>query len=129
MKKIEDVLFYTATRVQPPKGSLEQILEDLPVTNPNKSRYIYVMNSRFFLPVGILAFILLLFFTAKKPQTQTVVELPASITKQNVNDSMNKIDASIQGSMDEMDKDLNEADQESSINEDSNGDINQILNE
>lgn len=131
MKKIEDILFYSATKIQPPKEGLKKILDNLPVTNIRKSRYSYVMGSRFALPIGIAILVLLVFFSAKKSQPQTVLELPATVTKQNVNDSINKVDASVSSSMDEMDEDLNEIDQDnSSVNqEDSNGEIDQIQNE
>ncbi|HZQ30019.1 MAG TPA: hypothetical protein VFA93_03000 [Patescibacteria group bacterium] len=131
MKKIEDILFYTATRVQPPKEGLEKIINELPVTNLNRPRYSYVMGSRFVLPIGIAILVLLVFFSAKNSKTQTVLELPATVTKQNVNDSINKVDASVSTSMDEMDKDLNEIDQDNSSvsQEDSNGEIDQIENE
>lgn len=116
MKKIEDILFYTATKVQPPKDGLEKIIQELPVTNIKKPRYNYVMGSRFVLPIGIAILVLLVFFSAKNstPKPQTVLELPATITKQNVSDSMKKVDVGITAGMDEMDDDLNELDQESS---------------
>ncbi len=131
MKKIEDILFYTATKVQPPKEGLEKIINELPVTNLNRPRYSYVMGSRFVLPIGIAILVLLVFFSAKNSKTQMVLELPATVTKQNVNDSINKVDASVSTSMDEMDKDLNEIDQDNSSvsQEDSNGEIDQIENE
>ncbi len=115
MKKIEDILFYTATRVQPPKEGLGKIIQELPVTNFNRPRYSYVMGSRFALPIGIVVLVLLVFFSAKNsnPKPQTVLELPATITKQNVSDSMKKVDIGITAGMDDMDNDLNELDQES----------------
>lgn len=131
MKKIEDILFYSATRVQPKKEELEKILDNLPVTNIRGSRYSYVMGSRFVLPIGIAILVLLVFFSAKKAQPQTVLELPATVTKQNVNDSIKKVDVGISAGMDKMDNDLSEIDQDNPnvSEEDSDGEIDQIQNE
>lgn len=114
MKKIEDILFYSATKIQPPKEGLEKILDNFPVTKIDNLRYNYVMGSKFFLPIGIIALALIAFFGVKQIQKPTVIELPATVTKQNVDDSLNKVDASVSTSINEMDNDLKELDQESS---------------
>lgn len=130
-QKIENLLFYAATSIRPPKKGLEKILEELPVTNDNNSRYINVMGIRLALPLGIVAVALIAFIAfsnsgknATTPQSQTVRTLPASVTKENVDPALNQVDTNIKSSMDDMDKDLNELDQESNSN--SNDDLNDL---
>lgn len=118
LKQIENILFYASTSVKSPKEGLEKILENLPVTNYNDARYTNVMGIKIALPLGIVALVLLAFVifgnSAKKTsQPQTVRTLPASVTKENVEPALNQIDSNISNSMDEMDKDLQELDQES----------------
>lgn len=131
MSKIDNILFYASTNVKPPKKGLEKILENLPVTNNHNLRYISVMGVRLALPLGIVAIALIAFIAfsnagknSTPSQNQTVRELPASVTKENVDPALNQVDATIKGNMDEMDKDLQELDQESNSN--SNDDLNNL---
>lgn len=114
LKKTEDILFYTATRVNPSKEGLERILEKVPVTNYRNPRYNNIMGLKFAIPVGIIILVLMVFFAAgKKPsQPQTITVLPASVTKENVDSSLNQVDSALSESQSQMDKDLKEIDQE-----------------
>lgn len=128
LKKIENILFYAATGVRPPKKGLEKILDNLPVTDYNNYRYTSVMGFRIVLPLGIIAIALIAFlafnnFSNKTTQQETTA-LPQKVTKQNVDPSLNQIDNSISNSMDQMDKDLQQLDSES--NSSSNNDLNNL---
>lgn len=115
-KKIEDILFYAGTSVRPSKKDLEKILEEIPVTNYKNYRYSNVMGIRLALPLGVIALGLiayLAFGTAKNIQTPpTVTTLPAHVTKQNVDSSLNQVDQNIGKSINDMDQELQELDQE-----------------
>lgn len=131
MSKIEDILFYSITSIRPPKKGLERILNNLPVTNYTTPRYTSVMRARIALPLGIVAAVLIAFIafsnSAKNSvpsKNQTVRELPASITKENVRPALDQVNTKIQNSMDEMDKDLQEMDQED--NSSSNDSLNDL---
>lgn len=127
-KKIEDILFYAGTSVKPPKKGLEKILEEVPVTNYKNYRYSNVMGIRLALPLGVIALGLiayLAFGTAKNTQTTPVVAtLPAHVTKQNVDTSLNQVDTKIGKSIDDMDQELQELDQET--NNSNQDDLNNL---
>lgn len=128
-KKIEDILFYASTSVKPPKTGLVKILDNLPVTRVDHLRYTSVMGMKLALPLGIVAVALIAFIaisnSAKNPATtnQTVRELPATITKDNVDPALNQVDTNIKSSVDDMDKDLQELDQENNSNNDDLNDL------
>lgn len=121
-KKIDDILFYTATSVRPPKEGLEKALENITVTNYENYRYNNVMGLKLAIPIGIIILILMVFVatSGKSNQPQSVTVLPSKVTKQNVDASLNQVDSSIGTSTDEMDKDLQDLDKEDNTSEDLN---------
>lgn len=113
-QKIEDILFYASANVKPPKRGLDDILNNLPVTDYRYSRYNNMMGLKFAVPAGIIILVLMVLVSVnKKPsQPQTITVLPATVTKQNVDTSLNKVDSAISESQNQMDQDMKELDQE-----------------
>lgn len=111
--KLENILFYASKNVNPPKKGLENILANLPVTNYDNERYNYVMGMKIALPLGIVALALITFiFIGNSGKNNKVAELPATVTKENVGSSLDKIDTSVSTSIDQLDQNLKEVDQE-----------------
>lgn len=105
-KKIENILFYSASRINPPRAGLENVLDSInikDVTNVDNMRYNYSMGPKLALPLGIvilaIAAILL------------VGNVNKAITPQNVDASLKQADESVSGSIDQMDSDFNSLDQ------------------
>lgn len=122
-KKIENILFFSAVSIKPPKEGLEDILESLPVTNDEETRYTSVMGMRLAFPIGIIAIMLALFLVFGKKTTNKppqVITLPATVNKENVDSSLQQVDTTINGTMDDMDNSLNELDKDSESSEDLN---------
>lgn len=123
-KKTEDILFYAAAGISPSKKGLERILEKIPVTYYDELRYTNAMGLRLAFPIGIIAIMLAVFLVFGKKnvnQPQQVITLPASVTRENVETSLNQVDTAISNSTSDMDKELNELDQE-----DTNEDLNDL---
>lgn len=126
-QKIKNLLFYASANVKPSEKNLLSILDKLPVTEYKEGRYTSVMGMKLAFPLGVIAVMIAIFLVFGKKTTtpsQNIITLPAKVTKENVDSSLNQVDGSIQNSMNEMDKDLQEMDQEDNSN--SNDDLNDL---
>lgn len=134
-QKIEDILFYASANVKPTKRGLENILDNLPVTDYITPRYSNIMGLKFAIPAGIIILVLMVLvgLNNKPSQPQTITVLPATVTKENVDTSLNQVDSVLSESEDKMDQDLKELDQEDSqqnpkdgVDQDSNDNLNDL---